>query len=548
MLIVKGIPASAGIVLGPAIFSKTARIIVQPEKVIDAKKELDRFVESQKEGIRELDELYQEAVDVVGEEMAQIFDIHKMMIEAEEFADRVQELICEEKFCAPYAVQKTAGELAAMFSATEDKYMKERAADVVDISERLIRIMLGLQTTTVAPQEKCILLADDFLPSDTIRLDTSKVLAFVTKFGSHTSHLSILARTRGITAVVGLGEDAYSQIKPGDRLIVDGDSGEIMIDPDTERIQQYEQKRQQLEASKQELQKYKGVKSQTVDGTTIEVCANIGSVADLDSVLANDADGIGLVRSEFLYMECDEMPSEETLFEAYRECASRMDGKRVIIRTLDIGADKPLPYLDLGHEDNPAIGFRAIRVCLKKPELFADQLRAILRASAYGNVAIMFPMISGLPEFLEGKQEVLRCMDELRKRGVAFDEHIQIGMMIEVPAAAVMSDVLAEHADFFSIGTNDLTQFTLAADRTNPQVDFLFNSPNEAVLRLIELTAQNAQKHHIMCGICGEMGANLNLTERFLKMGIRELSVTPRKILEVRKKVCSIELNQNENN
>ena len=331
---------------------------------------------------------------------------------------------------------------------------------------------------------------------------------------------------------------------PGAQLIVDGDSGEIIIAPDAEQIREYENKRLQLEASRQELQKYKGVVSRTLDGTSIEVCANIGSVADLDSVLDNDADGIGLVRSEFLYMECDEMPSEEVLFEAYRECVSRMEGKRVIIRTLDIGADKALPYLDLGHEENPAIGFRAIRVCLKNPELFASQLRAILRASAYGKLAIMFPMISGLPEFLQGKDAVLRCMDELRRKGVAFDEHVPIGMMIEVPSAAIMSDVLAEHADFFSIGTNDLTQFTLAADRMNPHVDFLFNSPNEAVLRLIELTAQNARKHHILCGICGEMGANLNLTERLLNMGIRELSVTPRKILEVRRKVCSIRLEE----
>ena len=542
MFKVKGIPASAGIVLGPAVFSEAVRIVAEPEKVKDTNTELKRFTDGQRTAIQELDALYQEAVDVVGEEMAQIFDIHKMMIEADEFVDRVKELICEEKYCAPYAVQQTAKELAAMFAATDDKYMKERAADVVDISERLIRVMLGIQAKTTDPQEKCILLADDFLPSDTIRLDTSRVLAFVTKLGSHTSHLSILARTRGITAVVGLGEEAYSQIKPGNQLIVDGDNGEIVINPDSEHIEEFKLKRQQLETSKQELQKFKGIKSETLDGTAIEVCANIGSVADLDSVLENDADGIGLVRSEFLYMECNELPSEETLFEAYRECVSRMNGKRVIIRTLDIGADKPLPYLDLGHEDNPAIGFRAIRVCLKKPELFADQLRAILRASAYGKVSIMFPMISGLPEFLEGKQAVLRCMDELRQKGIAFDEHVQIGMMIEVPSAAVMSDVLAEHADFFSIGTNDLTQFTLAADRTNPQVDFLFNSPNEAVLRLIELTARNANKHHIMCGICGEMGANLNLTERFLKMGIRELSVTPRKILEVRKKVCSIDL------
>lgn len=544
MIKVKGIPASSGIVSGPAVFSKAARISVKQEKIEDTEAELRRFSEGQQTAIHEIDTLYEEAVNVVGEDMAQIFDIHRMMIEADEFADRVKELICEEKFSAPYAVRQTGDELAAMFAATDDKYMKERSADVIDISERLIRVMMGIKSASVDPQKPCILLADDFLPSDTIHLDTSKVLAFVTKLGSHTSHLSILARTRGITAVVGLQEAGYSQITPGVQLIVDGDSGEIIIDPNAEQIQEYECKRLQLETSKQELQKYKGVASRTLDGTSIEVCANIGSVADLDSVLDNDADGIGLVRSEFLYMECEEMPSEEVLFEAYRECVSRMNGKRVIIRTLDIGADKALPYLDLGHEENPAIGFRAIRVCLKNPELFATQLRAILRASAYGKLSIMFPMISGLPEFLQGKEAVLRCMDELRQKGIPFDEHVPIGMMIEVPSAAVMSDVLAEHADFFSIGTNDLTQFTLAADRMNPHVDVLFNSPNEAVLRLIELTAQNAQKHHILCGICGEMGANLNLTERLLKMGIRELSVTPRKILEVRKKVCSINLDE----
>lgn len=546
MIKVKGIPASSGIVSGPAVFSKASRISVKREITEDTEAELRRFMNGQQEAIHELDALYEEAVNVVGEEMAQIFDIHRMMIEADEFADRVKELIQEEKLCAPSAVRQTGDELAAMFAATDDKYMKERAADVMDISERLLRVMMGIKPEAAAPQEACILLADDFLPSDTIHLDTSKVLAFVTKLGSHTSHLSILARTRGITAVVGLKEAAYSQITPGAQLIVDGDSGEIIIAPDAGQIREYESKRLQLEASRQELQKYKGVASRTLDGTSVEVCANIGSVADLDSVLDNDADGIGLVRSEFLYMECDEMPSEEVLFEAYRECVSRMEGKRVIIRTLDIGADKALPYLDLGHEENPAIGFRAIRVCLKKPELFAAQLRAILRASAFGKLSIMFPMISGLPEFLQGKEAVLRCMDELRQEGTPFDEHVPIGMMIEVPSAAIMSDVLAEHADFFSIGTNDLTQFTLAADRMNPHVDFLFNSPNEAVLRLIELTAQNARKHHILCGICGEMGANLNLTERLLNMGIRELSVTPRKILEVRKKVCSIRLRENQ--
>ena len=406
MFTAKGIPASAGIVSGVAVFSKAARIVVKPERAEDTQAELCRFADGQNEALRELDALCQEAVSVVGEEMAQIFEIHKMMIEADEFADRVRELIRSEKFCAPYAVQQTSQELAAIFTATDDKYMKERAADVMDISERLIRIMLGIQAKAIDPQQQSILLADDFLPSDTIHLDTSKVLAFVTKLGSHTSHLSILARTRGITAVVGLGEAAYSRITPGAQLIVDGDSGEVIVDPDASQLREYEQKRRELELSRAELQKYKGIPSRTLDGTPVEVCANIGSVADLDSVLDNDADGIGLVRSEFLYMECNEMPSEESLYEAYKKCVCRMGGKRVIIRTLDIGADKPLPYLDLGHEENPAIGFRAIRVCLKKPELFADQLRAILRASAHGKVSIMFPMISGLPEFLEGKQAV----------------------------------------------------------------------------------------------------------------------------------------------
>lgn len=540
---VKGIPASAGVVLGSAVFRKAPRITVERTWIENVQEELCRFARGQQDAIRELDVLYTEAVELVGEEMAQIFDIHRMMIEAEEFADRVRELIGEEKLSAPSAVRQTGDELSAMFLATGDKYMQERAADVTDISERLIRLMLGIERETADHQAPCILAADDFLPSDTIHLDTSSVLAFVTRLGSHTSHLSILARTRGITAVVGL-KDAFDKITPGAHLIVDGDSGEVVIDPDEDALRAFEQKRAEKESGRQRLQKYRGVPSRTLDGTEIEVCANIGSVADLDSVLENDADGIGLVRSEFLYMECDAMPDEDVLFEAYRQCAQRMNGKRVIVRTLDIGADKALPYLDLGHEENPAIGFRAIRVCLKKPDLFAAQLRAILRASAYGNLAIMFPMISGLPEFLEAKQAVLDCMEQLRQKGVPFDEDILIGMMIEVPSAAVMSDVLAQHADFFSIGTNDLTQFTLAADRMNPNVDFLFNSPNEAVMRLIALTAENARKNGIFCGICGEMGANTELTERFLRMGVRELSVTPRKVLEVREKVCSIRLSE----
>ena len=538
---VTGIPASAGIVSGPAVFSKSARITVNREQAADVSAELERFARGQQDAIAELDVLYQNAIEMVGEEMAQIFDIHRMMIEAEEFEDRVRELITGERFSAPYAVQQAGAEFAEMFSSMDDEYMKERSADVADISERLVRVMLGVRAEDLLLDRPCILLADDFLPSDTIHLDSSKVLAFVTRLGSHTSHLSILARTRGITAVVGLKE-AYGEITPGAQLIVDGDSGEVIIDPEPAQLEECERKRRILEQTRQELLEYRGRASVTLDGTAVEVCANIGSAADLESVLENGADGIGLVRSEFLYMEREQMPDEEDLFRAYRACVSRMDGKRVIIRTLDIGADKALPYLDLGHEENPAIGFRAIRVCLQRPDLFRTQLRAILRASAFGRLSIMFPMISCLSEFLQGKQAVLRCMDELRAEGVAFDENVPVGMMIEVPAAAVMSDVLAQHADFFSIGTNDLTQFTLAADRMNPQVDFLFNSPNEAVLRLIELTARSARRNGILCGICGEMGANLGLTERFLQMGIRELSVTPRKILEVRKKVCSIRL------
>lgn len=536
---ITGIPASAGIVSGTAVFSKNARITVNPEKIEDVAAELQRFSAGQRGAIAELDTLYQDAIEKVGEEMAQIFDIHRMMIEAEEFVDRVRDLIESERFSAPYAVQQAGMEFAEMFSSMDDEYMKERSADVVDISERLVRVMLGAHSETLLLDKPCVLLADDFLPSDTIHLDSSKVLAFVTKFGSHTSHLSILARTRGITAVVGL-KDGYGEVVPGAQLIVDGDVGEVIIDPTPEQLQACERKLRALERNRRELLEYRDRESVTLDGTRVEICANIGSAADLDSVLENGADGIGLVRSEFLYMEREQMPDEEDLFQAYRTCVGRMNGRRVIIRTLDIGADKALPYLDLGHEENPAIGFRAIRVCLQKPELFRTQLRAILRASAFGPLSIMFPMISCLSEFLQGKQAVVRCMEELRLEGVPFDENVPVGMMIEVPAAAVMSDVLAQHADFFSIGTNDLTQFTLAADRMNPQVDFLFNSPNEAVLRLIELTAQNARRHGILCGICGEMGANLSLTERFLKMGVRELSVTPRKILEVRRKVCSI--------
>lgn len=430
-----------------------------------------------------------------------------------------------------------------MFSSMDDDYMKERAADVSDISSRLIRIMLGVEEGSCDLSAPCILVADDLLPSDTISLDSTNVLAFVTRLGSHTSHLAILARTRGIPAVVGLGA-AYEELSAGVELIVDGTRGTVIVEPGEAENEEFDRLYQEHMAFKKRLQQFKGLKSVTQDGTEVEVCANIGSTADIRNVLENDADGIGLVRSEFLYMESEQLPDEDVLFEAYRTIVSKMGGKRVIIRTLDVGADKALPYLALGHEDNPAIGFRAVRVCLKRPDIFYPQLRAILRASVYGKTAIMFPMISGLEEFRQSKQMTLDCMEQLRQEGIPFDEKIPIGLMIEIPAAAVLSGELAAEADFFSIGTNDLTQFMLAADRMNPNVDHLFNGANEAVLRMIEFTAKSAAEHGILCGICGELGADTTLTERFLKMGVREFSVAPHKVLEVREKVRSICLPQ----
>lgn len=516
---------------------------VRRVKVDNPAAELQRFSEAKQAALSELREIHEKALVELGEATAQIFEIHMMMIEDEDYNDSVAEKINSESVNAEYAVAVTADNFAAMFAAMEDSYMQARAADVRDISNRIIARLCGGSAQGSA-QGGVIICADDLAPSETVTLDKDRVLAFVTAYGSSNSHTAILARSMNIPAIIGVGEKFLSAVKDGDIAVADGFGGVFITNPDEQTVEAYRKKQADDEEKKALLQKLKGKENITLDGRRIDIYANIGSAANIGAVLLNDADGIGLFRSEFLYLEKNDYPTEEEQFAVYKRVLESMANKKVIIRTLDIGADKQADYFRLEREENPALGLRAIRICLTRPDIFRTQLRALYRASVYGRLGIMFPMITSTAEF----EEILSICDdvkeELAAEEIEYSDSVELGVMIETPAAAIISDRLAQLADFFSVGTNDLTQYTLACDRQNPRLERFCDTHHEAVLRLIEMSAQNAHKHGKWIGICGELAADTTLTEAFLRMGIDELSVSPSFVLKVRDTVRRLDLSR----
>lgn len=526
-----------------SVFSRSSAD-VRRVNVNDTEKELSRVEAAKEMAAQQLEEIHSKALKEVGEANAEIFEVHLMMLDDEDYNDSIKSIIETQKVNAEYAVAVTADNFAEMFSSMDDAYMQARAADVKDISDRLISCLTGGGKTENSSDEKMIICADDLAPSETVSLDKDKVLAFVTAFGSSNSHTAILARNMNIPAVISAGEDFLKNIHDGDMLIVDGHTGQLIVSPDDVTIAKYTAKQAEDARKKQLLQELKGKENITLDGRKINIFANIGGVGSIGAVLANDAGGIGLFRSEFLYLESEDYPTEEQQFSAYRKVLESMAGKKVIIRTLDIGADKQIDYFGLEKEDNPALGLRAVRICLTRPEIFKTQLRALYRASAFGDLGIMFPMITSVAEVEKCLAVCEEVKAELKSDGIRFNENTEIGIMIETPAAAVISDLLAPLVDFFSVGTNDLTQYTLACDRQNAKLEPFVDTHHEAVLRLIEMAANNAHKNGTWIGICGELAADLTLTETFMRMGIDELSVSPPYVLPLREKVRSLDLSR----
>ena len=510
--------------------------------ITDTENEKARVEQAKEQAKKQLQQIYEKALKEVGETNAQIFEIHMMMIDDEDYNDSINNIIESQNVNAEYAVAVTADNHAEMFASMDDSYMQARASDVKDISERLIKNLSSGNQETNKTDDKVIICASDLAPSETVSLDKEKVLAFVTANGSSNSHTAILARNMNIPAVIGVGEKFLEEIKNGETAIVDGFTGKVYIDPDSETLEAMQKKQKQDTEKKELLQKLKGKENITLDGTKINIYANIGGVDNIGAVLLNDAGGIGLFRSEFLYLENSDYPTEEQQFQAYKKVLESMAGKKVIIRTLDIGADKQVDYFHLEKEDNPALGYRAIRICLTRPEIFKTQLRALYRASAFGNLGIMFPMITSVKELERIKEICEEVKNELRAEDVEYSENTEIGIMIETPAAAIISDRLAPMVDFFSVGTNDLTQYTLACDRQNPRLEEFCDTHHEAILRLIRMSAENAHKNGAWIGICGELAGDTTLTEEFLRMGIDELSVSPAFVLKVRDTVRNIDL------
>lgn len=534
MVTLNGKGVYGAIAFGRISVFKRKEVSVKRIRIEDVAAEKERLESAKEKALDELQEIYDKALKEVGEANAQIFEIHMMMIDDDDYNESIVSIIENQSVNAEYAVAVTADNFSEMFASMEDAYMQARAADVKDISNRIISCLLADEGENSPSDEKVIICADDLAPSETVLLDKDKVLAFVTAYGSSNSHTAILARNMNIPAIIGVGEDLLNCVRNGDYAIVDGYTGEIFLDPDEATKGCLERKHTEDEEKKRLLQELKGKENITLDGTRVNIYANIGGVDNIGSVLANDADGIGLFRSEFLYLESSDYPTEEEQFMAYKKVLESMAGKKVIIRTLDIGADKQVDYFNLQKEENPALGYRAIRICLTRPEIFKTQLRALYRASAYGTLGIMFPMITSVSEL---ERILLICrevIDELKGEGVEISEQVELGIMIETPAAAVISDRLAPMVDFFSVGTNDLTQYTLACDRQNAAVEQFVDTHHEAVLRLIEMAAKNAHNHGVWIGICGELAADTTLTEQFLRIGIDELSVSPAFVLKVR--------------
>ena len=533
MQIYKGKSVFGGIAIGKISVYKKDEQLVKRVKIEDADAEMERYTAARNIAAAQLQKLYDKALKEVGEANAAIFEVHQMMLEDEDYNESVENIIHSQMVNAEYAVASTADNFAQMFEAMDDDYMRGRAADVRDISERVITVLAGGAGSGIDSDEPVIIAADDLAPSETVQLDKDKVLSFVTAHGSENSHTAILARTMGIPALIGTGIDLDETVD-GKLGIVDGTNGVVYVDPDAELLEEMKKKQQEEQEKKRLLQTLKGKENITLDGQKVMLYANVGNIKDLGIALQNDAGGIGLFRSEFIYLGQDHYPTEEEQFQIYKTVAETMAGRRVIIRTLDIGADKQCDYFELDKEDNPAMGLRAIRICLTRPEIFKTQLRALFRASVYGNINIMYPMIISVDEVRQIKAIVEEVKAELAEQGIEYGNPAQ-GIMIETPASVMMSRELAEEVDFFSIGTNDLTQYTLAIDRQNSKLDKFFDSHHPAVLRMIQMTVENAHKAGIWCGICGELGADQALTKDFLAMGVDELSVSPGSILPLRK-------------
>ncbi len=544
MYTIQGKGVSGGVANGPLCFYQRGDHDVAKHEIADTEAEKQRFESARQTAMEQLKALYEKALAEVGEEGAELFEAHQMMLDDLDYVEGIQDLIDGEQVNAEYAVSQVAEQFAQMFASMDDSYMQARAADVKDISNRVIGILGGVVAGGIDSDVPVILAADDLAPSETVQLDKSKILGFVTQGGSGNSHTAILARTMGIPAVIGTG-DALREDYEGKTAWIDGETGELFVEADEITHERLSKKHAKQRAMKELMDQLKGKENVTIDGRKVMVYCNIGSPDDVDQVLANDGGGIGLFRSEFLYLQNNDYPTEEQQFQAYKTVAERMGGKRVIIRTLDIGADKQADYFQLAHEENPAMGLRAIRICLTRPEVFKTQLRALYRASAYGKIAIMFPMITSEWEVLEIKRICEGVKAELRKEEQPFDENIELGIMVETPAAVMMSDRLAKLVDFFSVGTNDLTQYTLATDRQGGNLDRFFDAHHPAVLRMIKMAADNAHKAGIWIGICGELGADTSMTETFMALGVDELSVSPSAVLPLRSTIRSINTAEN---
>ena len=540
MITISGKSVFGGVSIGKLMFYKRNDKVIKRTHVDDADAEWKRFQDAKDTAVSQLKGLYDKAIADVGEANAMIFEIHQMMLEDLDYLESIENIIRTQEVNAEFAVATTADNFAQMFAAMDDAYMQGRAADVKDVSERVLDILCGVDSGMKEMREPCIIAADDLAPSETVQLDKSKVLGFATMYGSSNSHTAILARTMNIPAVIGLGEELLAEYD-GKIAVIDGFTGTIYIEPDEETMKVMQEKRQKDLEQKALLEQLKGKENITKSGQKINVYANIGNVSDVGAVLKNDAGGIGLFRSEFLYLENTDFPTEEQQFSVYKQVAENMAGKKVIIRTLDIGADKQVDYFGLDKEENPALGYRAIRICLTRPEIFKTQLRALYRAAVYGNISIMFPMIISIEEIHKIKAIIADVKEELKKEGIPYRDEVELGVMIETPASVMISRELAKEVDFFSVGTNDLTQYTLAIDRQNSKLDPFYDPHHPAVLAMIKMAADNAHAEGKWIGICGELGADLELTEEFLKMGLDELSVSPAMVLPLRKRIRDCE-------
>ena len=544
MITIQGKGVSSGVGVGPLYFYHRAKTNITRYKVEDVDAEWKRFKDAQATAIEQLGELAEKARAEAGDEAAMLFETHQMMAEDLDYEEAIEAQIKEETNNAEAAVTDVAAQFADMFAAMDDSYMQARAADVKDVSSRILDILCGVVAGGIASEVPVLLAADDLAPSETVQLDKSKILGFITAGGSGSSHTAILARTMGIPAIVGVG-DALKPEYEGRPVIIDGGTGNVVIDPDEMTRDRLLKKREEELRLQRLLESLKGQPNITKDGKSIRIYCNIGSPDDVHAVQVNDGGGIGLFRSEFLYLNCTDYPTEDQQFEAYKQVLSAMEDKEVIIRTCDIGADKQIDYFDLPKEDNPAMGMRALRISLTRPDFFKTQLRALYRASAYGKLGIMFPMVTSVWEVREAKKLCETVKNELKSEGIPYSENVQLGIMIETPAAAIMSDRLAKEVDFFSCGTNDLTQYTLACDRQNNDLGRFYDPHHPAVLRLLKMVADNAHKNGIWVGICGELGADLTLTETFLALGVDELSVTPRAVLPLRNAVRMTDTREN---